>query len=150
MAEKKKKPLKIFLWVTIALAIFSLISAFLAYQSRSSFLKVAKETQGTIVGLEPQRKAFRPIVHFKTREGKDVEFTAGTAKVDTSDIKIGTKVSVLYHPKKTEIAEINTFWNIWFNPIIMLVFGLLPLIFILFLRWVFTPKTEKNAQEASS
>ncbi|MDX2303450.1 MAG: DUF3592 domain-containing protein [Microscillaceae bacterium] len=140
-----KKPFRNTLMITGLIALISIISVIYAYLGTSSFLGYAQNAKGTIVGFEKQRKVFRPIVEFTTQAGEKVRFTTLMGSEDTLVVKTGTKVKVLYHPKNpAENAVLNDFWQIWFPPMMILLFGISPFLFVLLLKTILVPPAKKT------
>ena len=136
----QKKPFLNTLIVTGAIAALSLVLVMYAYWGTSSFLMNAQSTKGTIVGFKKQRKVFRPVVEFVTLEGDTLQFTALMGSSDTLQVKTGSKVKVLYHvTSPAENAVLEDFWQIWFPPMMILLFGVTPFLFVLMLRYILVP-----------
>ncbi|NJL14141.1 MAG: DUF3592 domain-containing protein [Microscillaceae bacterium] len=140
-----KPPFRNSLIVFGMLALFSVVAAMLAYWNVQSFLKTARRTQGQVIGFQPQRKVFKPIVAFQTEEGKRIEFVAPIGSVDTFVVKTGSRVKVLYHPSSPQDAAIEDFWFIWNNTIMLASFGVAPFLLVLMLRLVLVPRRSPSA-----
>jgi hypothetical protein len=140
-SKKTKPPFRNTLIILGCVAAFSIIFAGIAYWNIQSFLDTATKTKGKIIGFVPQRKVFRPVVQFMTITGDTIRFAAPIGSEDTLMVKTGSPVKVLYHHKSPQDATIDDFWYIWTNLIMILVFGISPLLFILFLRFVLVGKS---------
>lgn len=138
--EKKAKPFRKTLWILGALAIFTVVSVIYNYFSTLRFMSQAVETKGVVVGFEKQRKSFQPKVKFETKEGQAVIFLASLASKDTTQVKTGSPVKVLYHPEKPQMATLGSFWEIWGPAIFSLIFGVGPFLFVWMLSAILIPK----------
>ncbi len=135
--QAQARPMQKSLWLTGLLALFSILFfIFISYRNLSSFSQHAAQTQGRIIGFEKQRKVFRPVVEFVTESKDTIRFVASLGKEDTTVVKTGSPVKVLYHPEDPESASLDSFWEIWMPSIMILVFGILPLFFVLLIRYI--------------
>ncbi len=88
------------------------------------FLAVAKGADGTVVRLEYERSgsssggAYYPIVRFLLRTGETFEFRSSVGSSPPS-YRRGEPVRVLYDPTTPESAEIDSFFSLWFAPILL-------------------------------
>jgi hypothetical protein len=140
MTIKKKAPFRNSLWVSSIFAIVSLGLASYSFYNLQTFLQNAQSTQGKVVGLLPQRKVFRPIVKFTTKEGEIIKFTATVGASDTTSLKTGSVVKVLYHPKSPQDAIIDDYWQIYQPSWMILVFGISPFLLVLLVKFVLVPR----------
>lgn len=148
MPKKQAKPFRKTILVLSGVAIFSVLMFGFAVYNLSTFKKHAITSKGKIVGFQKKRKVFLPVVEFKTKEGEIIHFTADMGQEDTTVVKTGSPVRVVYHPKSPQNAILDGFWQLWFLPTMILLFGTAPLIFILVLRWILVPKAKP--QESAS
>ena len=92
--------------------------------STREFLAVAKSADGTVVRLEYERSssssggAYYPIVRFLLRTGETFEFRSSVGSSPPS-YRRGESVRVLYDPTAPESAEIDSFFSLWFAPILL-------------------------------
>lgn len=144
---KKKRPP--FFWTIVVLAVFAVFSWFAAaffYFAQREFVGKAAQTQGRIIAYEKQRKVYRPVIQYITTKNDTIVHTAALGKTDTTLIPKGSTLPLLYLPNKPKIVKVNDFWQLWFQPMVIGGFGSLPLLFILFLRWVLVPKNYNKAE----
>lgn len=93
------------------------------------FLDAAARAEGTIVALERERSAKglpedHPVVLFTVPEiGVAIPFKSRFG-MWPSPFSVGEKVEVAYDPGDPARARINSFWTIWFVPILIWAFGL--------------------------
>jgi hypothetical protein len=137
---KKKPPFRNAILITSLLAVFSLTYTTYAYFKLSTFVNQAIPTKGEVIGFEKSRKIYHPKVQFIAQKKDTIRFTAHIGVQDTLQLKTGSLVKVLYHPKNPQAASIDDFWHIWQPSLMVLIFGVAPLLFILFLRWVLVGK----------
>lgn len=139
---RKKTPFRNSLIITGTLAVFSIGFSLYSFTNLQKFLKNSEYTKGVIVGFEKQRKVFKPIVEFKDKEQQKYTFTASIGSSDTLQVKTGSQVKVLYHRYHPKNASLDDFWHLWQPTLMILLFGVLPLLFILLLRFILVPPTQ--------
>ena len=94
-----------------------------------TFLNTSLRTDGTVVALERKRNAkgfdtYHPVVRFIPPETNEtVEFKSRFG-VWPSPFSVSDRVEVAYDPADPRRARINSFWTIWFLPILLMAFGL--------------------------
>lgn len=134
---------KIIYFLLILFALFSLYFSGQAYFARRHFLSRAIQAKGLIIGLEKQRKVYKPKVQY-ILSNDTITFVTPVGKSDTSQIKTGTEVEILYLPKKPKQAVIKDNWQIWYSPILTSLLGVLPLLFFMLIRWALVSKNKKD------
>ena len=93
------------------------------------FLDATARTDGTVVALKRERSAKglaedHPVVRFVAPEtGEAVEFKSRFG-IWPSPFAVAERVEVAYDPADPSRAKINSFWTIWFLPLLLGVFGL--------------------------
>jgi hypothetical protein len=85
---------------------------------RGEFIRVKTEDG---VKLE-QKYLYRPLIRFRTRDGRTIRFTPSIAMRPTP-YQIGDRISVLYEPDRPSQAQINRFIYLWFYSIMFIAFG---------------------------
>ena len=65
---------------------------------------------------------YRPVIEFKSTNGRGIKFTAGIASRPTP-YQVGDTVDVLYNPDAPHQAQINHFIHLWFYPLLFVFFG---------------------------
>ena len=83
------------------------------------------ETTGTVVALQSASDSdsdwYEPIIEFKTANGVTTRFKSAHAWSG----EIGSKVPVRYDPQRPQRAELNSFDEIWRDPIAIFIAVLL-------------------------
>ena len=93
------------------------------------FLDATERAEGTIIALERKTSAKglpedHPVVLFTAPEsGLTFPFKSRFG-MWPSPFAVGEKVEVAYNPANPGQARINSFWTIWFVPILIGAFGL--------------------------
>lgn len=136
-------------YALLILAVMSFIFAGFGVYSMQSFLKYAQKSQGEIVAYQIQRKVYKPVVIFTASDKSIVKFTASLGYSDTTKIPKGRKISILYHPKAPQVAEIDNFWHLWMNTLMILLWGTGPFLVMIFLQLILkypiqSPKIESD------
>lgn len=94
-----------------------------------AFLYTSLRTDGTVVALERKRNAkgfdtYHPVVRFIPSETNEtVEFKSWFGAWP-SPFAVSDRVEVAYDSADPRRARINSFWTIWFLPILLIAFGL--------------------------
>ena len=114
---------------TLVFGIFLLVglgllggTAFLVADTRSDIAR-ADKADGTVVDLIGEQDSdgdtmYYPRVRYVTRYGNPVEFT-GSVGSSPAAFDVGESVGVLYDPAAPEEARIDTFFQLWFAPLIL-------------------------------
>ncbi len=95
----------------------------------ATFLEDTERTHGTVIALERKKnvKGFdqdHPVVRFTSpATGETVEFTSRFG-IWPSPFAISDRVEVAYDPANPQRARVNSFWTIWFLPLLLVAFGL--------------------------
>lgn len=93
-----------------------------------TFLNISLRTNGNVVALERKRNAkgfdtYHPVVRFTPPETNEtVEFKSRFG-VWPSPFAVSDGVEVAYDPADPRRAKINSFWTLWFLPILLIAFG---------------------------
>ena len=105
-----------------------LIGTFFIYKNSMSFVGSAIEAQGTVVELVRERSGnnnsynYKPVVKYKTSEGKMIEFTSTTGS-NPASYSVDEKVPVLYLAAEPQSAKIKSFFSLWGAVLIVGGFG---------------------------
>ncbi|MCU0444652.1 MAG: DUF3592 domain-containing protein [Microscillaceae bacterium] len=142
MTKTKKPPFRNSLWVSGIFALLSLGLALYSFYNLQTFRQNARRAQGKVIELVPQRKVFRPRVKFATEQGEIIRFTATVGASDTTQLKTGSVVPVLYHPKSPQDAIIDDYWQIYQPSWMILIFGVSPLLLVLLVRFILVPRNK--------
>jgi len=115
-------------------AIFTLASIALmggggyAYHQTKKFLENSVVATGIVVDLVPSssssgpNRTYAPVVQFKTHRGKTI-MARGSIGSYPPSYKKGDEVRVRYDPKDPLDISIDTFFELWFLPMILLGMG---------------------------
>lgn len=106
----------------------------------SSVERAKREHDDHVQGVRGKK----PGVRFTTPEGKEVTFVSPVAV--SSGPEVGDKVSVIYPVGKPELAQINSFFQFWFLPLVQLGIGI-PLALISLLVFKFSASSELSREE---
>ena len=86
------------------------------------FVSSAERADGIVTDLDMRSdsdgSAYYPVVSFTTKEGKEVTFTSSTGG-NPPPKRRGAEVEVLYDAANPEEAEINSFFALWFGPLLV-------------------------------
>lgn len=94
-----------------------------------TFLEETERTDGTVIALERKKNAKgfdqdHPVVRFTSPETSEtVEFKSRFG-IWPSPFAVSDRVEVAYDPSNLQRARINSFWTIWFLPLLLVAFGL--------------------------
>lgn len=93
-----------------------------------AFLDNTARAEGTIVALKRERGAKgmaedHPVVQFTAPESGATFSFKSRFGMWPSPFSVGEKVDVAYDPTNPVRARINSFWTIWFVPILINLFG---------------------------
>src|SRR5512135_1229687 len=111
----------------VVLGVGLLVASAFAYRSTRTLLAGAAASEGTIVAYAESRDqegrlSYYPVVSFSPKDGQRVEFQARTG--GSSRGPLGEPVAVLYDPRNPHEAAINSFFSLWFAPLLLLALGL--------------------------
>ncbi len=101
--------------------------------SHVKFIDSAEQTTGIVIEIAKKRTAkgtnlYHPVVRYQPLEfEKPVVFTAKPGFWSWL-YKVGEEVTVAYPIDNPHEAKINSFWMIWFVPLITTLFGLMCLL----------------------
>ena len=93
------------------------------------FLDTAARTDGTVVAVKRKRGAKgmaldHPVVRFVPVEtGESIEFRSPVG-LRPSPFAVGDPVEVAYDREDPKQAKIDSFWTIWFVPLVLALFGI--------------------------
>jgi len=132
------------------------VGAGITYTQSRKFIDHSTGAKGVVVDLSLSRSSssstpgsvYYPIVRFKTAKGEEVEFR-GDVGSNPPSYRKGEEVQVRYDPKDPYHASIDSFFALWFFPLLLsgmgVIFGILGGIFLLIP--VFSNRKEKWIQE---
>ncbi len=118
--------------MSIVKYIFSIIGAgmlvgtFFWFQHVESFIAESAKAEGKVTEVVRSRSSdsttYKPVVQFNAPNGELIEFMSDTGSNPPSHT-VGEKVEVLYLPDNPHDAKINSFFTLWFGPLIVGVMG---------------------------
>lgn len=94
------------------------------------FLAQSKVTTGKVIQLVPNQSSdsgytYAPVILFTLEDNKSVKFQSSVSSNPPAH-SIGDTVPVIYDPVSPVHAEINSFFNLWFGPLVL---GFLGMVF---------------------
>lgn len=107
--------------------IFLAVAAIIAFKV-DHFVSAATQTTGVVIALAEKHDAKRdsityaPVFTFATESGQTQSVTSSVATSPAS-YAVGDKVPVLYRPADPADAKIDSFWQLWFLPVLFAGFG---------------------------
>jgi hypothetical protein len=92
-----------------------------------SFMQTASRAPGTVVEVTQYRDSegdnvYSPVVEYTLPSGRTVRFEEDLRSSPPSH-RVGDEVEVLYNPENPEEARINSVFNVWFGPGLLLGLG---------------------------
>jgi hypothetical protein len=120
-------------WVGISFAIAGLAmlaGAGATYMSSRNFLNISSAAEGVVTDLvlshssSSRSGVYHPKVSFQTEAGENIEFNSSFGSNPPSYNK-GDRVKVLYDPANPNHASINSFFSLWFAPLLLSGMGIL-------------------------
>lgn len=95
---------------------------------RLELLADGVRTEGVVVRLaggggNSDRSYYYPIVRFRAASGETFVFRGETGTRPPA-FEQGEEVTVIYHSDNPEVAVIDSFWSLWFLPVLFGAFGL--------------------------
>lgn len=105
-----------------------LIADIFVIKGTISFISGSEKAKGEVISLIKSRSSdditiFSPEVSFTDATGKKIIFLSKISK-NVFKYDIGEKVEVLYSKHNSQNAKINTFFQLWFDVIILSVVGM--------------------------
>jgi cytochrome c oxidase assembly protein Cox11 len=130
MQEPKPMPKSMALMIGLTFAVIGLVAlviGILWIRSTKERLKTMINHTGTVVEKvrveHPGETAnFYPVVEFKTQTGEVFRFEGKTSGPE-NEYKIGEQVEILYDPQDPQGAMINSWKELWFPSIAMMIIG---------------------------
>jgi hypothetical protein len=115
-----------FKYIFTAVGLCTLFGALMDYNSTVSFLEDAVSVEGTVVALQESRSdgsaTYKPVVAFVDGNGQTVEYISSVGSSPPS-YDVGEIVEILYSPKNSQDAIINSFFELWGSVVIMTTMG---------------------------
>jgi hypothetical protein len=119
-------------WVGISFLIVGLVMLVgggFTYVSTNNFLDISSKTEGIVTDLILSHSSnsrgsgvYRPVISFQTEKGENIEFKSGAGSNPPSYRK-GDRVNVRYDPENPYHSSIDSFFNLWFLPLLLSVMG---------------------------
>jgi hypothetical protein len=108
----------VFTSIGLAFGLAAGISAAVVAESTSA----DRYAEGTVVDLSDEGKGYRPVVEFVQPDSAPVRFTGGVGS-NPPAFRVGEHVRVRYNPDNPQDAAIDQYWQIWFLPTFLGIFG---------------------------
>ena len=108
---------------------FVAYTAYVGYQ-RWQLTTSGEITVGTVVSVEEiyddenQSTSYRPTIQYEI-DGEAYDFK-GSDIGDPNEFLVGKRYEVLYEPANPSNGRLNFVWDIWFQPVIMSFFAMVP------------------------
>jgi hypothetical protein len=130
---------------TLILSIVGLIlmiGAILKIVGNIFFLRLSQKATGTVVNLKmaqggtrSRHKVYLPVVEFEPVVNHKIRIDA-TVGANPPDYQIGDLVTVRFLPKRPGGGKIQSFWEMWFVPVVCFAVGSIvsAMAFLLFLN----------------
>jgi Protein of unknown function (DUF3592) len=102
----------------------------LSFNSTRHFIDNSVSTNGVVIELNKEISSskksrsyiYYPVVKFEPKQGEVIEFESNSGSNPPS-YKIGQTVPVLYEQNNPQSAQINSFFDLWFLPIFLVMMG---------------------------
>lgn len=123
-APNAKLPSSFAGFLFLGIGIACLVGGIVWGVNTKKFVDGAVKTSGTVVEVQRRQSSsddgptYYPVVRFADAEGRDVTFTSSTGSNPPSH-REGDRVEVLYDPRDPNDAEINSFFSLWFGPLMI-------------------------------
>jgi hypothetical protein len=124
--------------VVVGLVLWGVVGLF--FWDMQSFTDAAVRVRGVVVDLEMRKtteggwkKSYYPVVRFQSTNGQEVQFVSGVGSSPAA-FERGEEVEVLYDPAAPEEARIDSWFDLYFVPILA---GALGSVFLLSGIWMF-------------
>jgi len=127
--EEKFRLIRFILLASMLLGV--VFAAFMLWRT-VSLLRVAAKASGVVVeevrrSSQDGGTSYAPRVRFHARDGKAVDFVSSISSSPPRYV-VGDRVSVIYDPANPSRARINSFWDLWFLPMILGVLSMFNLV----------------------
>jgi len=130
MQEPKPLPKSMALMIGLTFAVIGLVALMIGIlwiRSTKERMKTMINHTGTVVEMirveRPGETAtFYPVIEFKTQTGEVFRFEGKTSGPE-NEYKIGEQVEILYEPQDPQGAMINSWKELWFPSIALMIIG---------------------------
>lgn len=108
----------------LVIGVCALVGGIVWGVNTKKFVDGASRASGTVIELQRRQSSsddgpsYYPVVRFTDASGKDVTFTSSTGSNPPSN-REGDKVAVLYDPNNPDEAELDSFFALWFGPLMV-------------------------------
>lgn len=120
---------RVFLYVFGGIGIAMLLATAILIYVKVGMLSSYVKTTGTVIENRPhvgrKSRTYTPVVTFRTTDGQTITFEGGISSNPPS-FDLQEQIPVYYAPQDPQKAEIGTFFQLWFLP---LIFGFMGTIF---------------------
>jgi len=118
--------LKVTMAVFAVLGLAMLIGCGALVKSNQDFLATAQSAEGRVIDLVYQSSgeggAFYPMVRFRSADGREVTFRSRVGR-NPASYAVGDPVMVLYDPQNPSDAMVESFFRLWFGPLMLSIVG---------------------------
>lgn len=143
--------MKFFIGIFLLVGIGFLSGAYFSYSSTASFISTALSTTGVVVENRFERSTssksssgvYYGYIKFNTAEGSSVTFRTSVG-TNPPAFEVGESTKVYYDPKDPQSAQVNTFFQLWFLPILL---GFIGFIFTIIPVTILCLKSSRRKRE---
>ena len=113
---------RVFLYVFGGIGLTMLLAAGIFIYTKVEMLSSYVKTTGTVIENRPhtgrKSRSYTPVVTFRANDGQTITFDGGVSSNPPS-FDLQEQVTVYYSPQDPQKAEIGTFFQLWFFPLIL-------------------------------
>ena len=114
-------------YIFVAIGVVLLIIGGLVTWHTVEFKSKAESAEGTVIEMQPRHSdgstTYAPVVEFETAGGELVTYHSSSSSSPPA-YDVGESVEVLYDPNDPSEAKINSFFNLWFLPLLLAGMGI--------------------------
>lgn len=117
--------MKLFIGIFLAVGLGLLTGAFYSYKHTATFLESAISTEGTVVenryeagSSSNDSGSYHAYIKYSSLDGSDVTFRSSVG-TNPPSFKVGEQVKVYYDPQDSQNAQVGTFFQMWFLPVLL-------------------------------
>ena len=117
----------------LALALPILIIGAVELAKVAQTVAASARATGTVVDnvletFQGDQTAYVPVVEFVPEGSADAVRFTDDVGTDPPQFEVGEQVDVLYDPSNPQDARVATWMRLWFSPMVVIAFGVLPVV----------------------